>query len=163
MTIATLTLSREEVEAFLFREARFADESRYNDWLSLWTDDALYWIPANQDDYDPTQHVSIIYADRIALQDRIDRLKSGGAWSQEPKSRLRRLISNIELEPPTVGNDCTVRSNFALGELRRSRQTVYFAHQIHYLRRTSDGIKMSYKKVLLINNDTPIHNMSFLV
>lgn len=154
--------SREEVEAFLFREARFADESRYDEWLALWTDDALYWIPANEDDYDPEDHVSIVYADHERLQDRIDRLKSGGAWAQEPRSRLRRVISNVELED-AAGNEVTVRSNFVLGELRRGRQTVYFGHQIHRLRATDRGLRMAYKKVLLVNNDEPIHNLSFIV
>lgn len=75
-------LSRETVETFLFREARLADENRYDDWLSLWTEDVEYWVPANHDDYDPDEHVSIIYDNRERLQDRIARLNSGGAWAQ---------------------------------------------------------------------------------
>ena len=80
-----------EVEAFLYMEARLADENRYDDWAALWTEDALYWLPANIDDYDPNFHISIIYDDRSRTQDRIDRLKSGGAWAQEPRSRMRRI------------------------------------------------------------------------
>ena len=34
------------VEAFLYKEARFADEARYADWEALWTDEAVYWVPA---------------------------------------------------------------------------------------------------------------------
>jgi benzoate/toluate 1,2-dioxygenase beta subunit len=161
--LSSIAVSQAEIEAFLFAEARFADEGDYDAWLSLWTDEALYWIPANSDDYDPNEHVSIIYADRERLQDRIDRLKSGGAWAQEPKSRARRLISNIEIEGPDKNDEITVRSNFVLGELRRGRQTIYFAQQIHHLRPTAAGLRMSYKKVMLINNDEAIHNLSFLV
>lgn len=155
-------VDRSEIEAFLFREARLADESRYEEWGALWTDDAVYWVPANEDDYDPTHHVSIIYDDRNRIQDRIDRLKSGSAWAQQPQSRLRRLISNIEIESLSNG-EFEVRSNFALGEIRRGRQTTYFAAQIHRLRETSDGLRMAGKKVMLINNDEPINNLSFLV
>jgi 3-phenylpropionate/cinnamic acid dioxygenase small subunit len=161
--LSSVAISRAEIEAFLFTEARFADAGDYDAWLSLWTDDALYWIPANRDDYDPNEHVSIVYADRERLQDRIDRLKSGGAWAQEPMSRACRLISNVEVEGSDKNDEITVRSNFALGELRRGRQTIYFAHQIHRLRPTAAGLRMSYKKVMLINNDEPIHNLSFLV
>lgn len=161
--LSSVAISRAEIEAFLFTEARLADSGDYDAWLSLWTDDALYWIPANRDDYDPNAHVSIIYADRERLQDRIDRLKSGGAWAQEPMSRACRLISNVEVESPDKNDEITVRSNFVLGELRRGRQTIYFAHQIHRLRPTATGLRMSYKKVMLINNDEPIHNLSFLV
>jgi 3-phenylpropionate/cinnamic acid dioxygenase small subunit len=152
-----------EVEEFLYREARFADENRYDEWLALWTDDATYWVPANKDDYDPSHHVSIIYDRRDRLQDRIDRLKSGAAWSQEPRSRMRRVISNIEILPPAESGEITVHSNFILGELRRGLQTMYFAGQIHRLRRSADGLKLVFKKVMLLNNDEPIHNLSFIV
>lgn len=151
------------IEQFLYREARFADENRYDDWADLWTDDAIYWIPANIDDYDPHTHISIIYDTRERLQDRIDRLKSGDAWAQEPKSRLRRLISNIETNKITEKGDFEVYSNFVLGELRRGIQTTYFAQQIHHLRQTADGLKIAFKKVMLINNNEPIHNLTFIV
>jgi benzoate/toluate 1,2-dioxygenase beta subunit len=159
---AAAAIDRAEVEAFVYREARLADEHRYDDWAALWTDDGIYWVPANSDDYDPHDHLSIIYDDRSRIQDRVDRLKSGAAWSQEPKSRMRRLISNIEIEAGP-GGDITVRSNFVLGELRYGLQTVYFAAQVHRLRATPEGLRMASKKVMLINNDEPIHNLTFLV
>ncbi len=37
------------VTDFLYREARLADEARYADWLALWTDDGVYWVPATTD------------------------------------------------------------------------------------------------------------------
>ena len=37
------------VVEFLHREARLADEARYAEWLALWTDDAVYWVPATTD------------------------------------------------------------------------------------------------------------------
>lgn len=154
---------KEAVEAFLYQEARLADESRHDEWLALWTPDIMYWIPTNIDDYDPDEHVSIIYDDRERLEDRIARLKSGGAWAQEPQSRMRRAVSNVEIVSSRTAGEFEVRSNFILGELRRGRQTVYFAHQKHRLRTTADGLKMCAKTILLINNDEPIHNLSFIV
>jgi 3-phenylpropionate/cinnamic acid dioxygenase small subunit len=152
-----------EIEAFLYKEARLADENRYDEWTALWTDDAIYWIPANLDDYDPREHISIVYDDRERLQDRVDRLKSGAAWAQEPRSRIRRLVSNIEVEPPDAKGEITASSNFVLGDLRRGTQTVYFARQIHRLRRTPHGLRLAYKKVILLNNNEPIHNLSFII
>ena len=154
---------KEDVEAFLYREARLADENRYDEWTALWTDDAIYWVPANLDDYDPREHISLIYDDRERLQDRVDRLKSGAAWSQEPRSRVRRVVSNIEIEPPNEKGEITTSSNFVLGDLRRGVQAVYFARQIHRLRPTPQGLRLAYKKVMLLNNNEPIHNLSFIV
>lgn len=151
------------IEAFVYREARLADENRYDEWLSLWLEDATYWVPANKDDYDPHHHVSIIYDRWERLQDRVDRLKSGAAWSQEPQSRMRRIVSNVEIDEIKADGVIVVRSNFVLGELRRDLQTAYFAAQEHHLRMIGSDLKMSLKKVMLINNDEPLHNLSFLV
>ena len=152
-----------EVEAFLYREARLADENRYDEWTALWTEDAIYWVPSNLDDYDPREHISIIYDDRERLQDRVDRLKSGAAWSQEPRSRVRRVVSNIEIEAPDENGEIAASSNFVLGDLRRGLQTVYFARQMHRLRPTPQGLRLVYKKVMLLNSNEPIHNLSFIV
>ena len=75
---------------------------------------------------------------------------------------MRRIVSNVEVEA-VEHNNLLVRSNFVLGELRRGLQSVYFAAQVHRLRHVDGQLKMSYKKVMLINNDEPIHNLSFLV
>ena len=160
---STNGIDRETIETFLYREARLADENRYDDWLQLWTDDAIYWVPVNVDDYDPEQHLSIIYDDRERLQDRIDRLNSGAAWAQTPRSRMRRIISNVEIDRTDSRGDIVVRSNFVLGELRRRRLTNYYAGQVHRLRPTADGLRMAFKKVMLVQNDQPIHNLTFLI
>ena len=52
---------RERIESFLYYEARLIDEHQYDEWLSLWTEDALYWVPCNEDDFDPERHISIVY------------------------------------------------------------------------------------------------------
>src|ERR1700756_5519516 len=52
---------RAEVEQFLYREARLADESDYDAWEALWTDDALYWVPIGGPGGDPQREMSVIY------------------------------------------------------------------------------------------------------
>src|SRR4051812_1311426 len=103
-------MSAADVEKFLFREARLADEHRYEEWLSLWTSDAIYWIPCSVDDTDPQRQVSLVYDNRAKLGERVARLKSGTVLAQDPKPRMRRVISNIEIGP-TSGNETKVESN----------------------------------------------------
>jgi 3-phenylpropionate/cinnamic acid dioxygenase small subunit len=157
-----MAVDRHQIENFLYREARLMDEHAYNEWLALWTDDALYWVPSNRDDIDPMREVSIIYDDRKRLEDRIMRLKSGAAYAQDPKSRLRRVISNVEIEEEETG-EVTVYSNFILTELRRSKQDVFAGRTIHRLRSQGSSFKIAYKKVLLVNNDEVIDNLTFLI
>ena len=153
---------REQIEAFLYREARLIDEHRYDEWLSLWTDDGIYWVPCNEDDTDPTRQVSIIYDDRVRLGDRVERLKSGAAWAQEPKSRMRRLIANLEIEDGAQG-EVIVAANFLLVELRRHLQNLWAGRTVHRLRSEQGSFKLAYKKVLLINNDEEMPALVFLI
>ncbi len=157
-----MAVDRHQIEDFLYREARLMDEHAYDEWLGLWTEDALYWVPSNDDDMDPGQQVAIIYDDLAQLRDRIDRLKNGAAYSQDPRSRLRRVVSNIEIEAADDG-EIVVYSNFNLTELRRSKQDTFAGRTVHHLRRDADGLKIVSKKVLLVNNDEVIDNLTFLV
>jgi 3-phenylpropionate/cinnamic acid dioxygenase small subunit len=157
-----MSVDRHKVEAFLYHEARLMDEHAYDEWLALWTADALYWIPCNEDDFDPERHVSIVYENRARLEDRIRRLTSGAAYAQDPKSRLSRVVGNVEIED-TGDREVIARSTFNLTAMRRSRIDIFAGRSIHKLRADGDSFKIAYKKVLLINNDAVINNLTFLI
>jgi benzoate/toluate 1,2-dioxygenase subunit beta len=152
---------RERAEEFLFHEAKLLDEHRYEEWLALWTDDGLYWVPCNDDDADPARQAMIIYDNRARLDERIYRLTSGSAFAQQPRSRTWRLISNVQVRENR--GDYLVESNCIIAELRRSRQDIFAARIIHTLRPTGESFRIALKKVLLLNNDEPIDNLTFLV
>ncbi len=157
-----MEMKRQQIEDFIYREARLMDEHRYDEWLALWTDDAVYWVPSNNDELDPMQSVSIIYDDRGRISDRIDRLKSGMAYAQKPPSRMRRVVSNLEVEEG--GNDeVTVYSNFVLTEIRRGVRNIWCGRTVHRLRMKNGDLKMGFKKVLLLENDVEIPSLVFLI
>lgn len=157
-----MAIDYRRVENFLYREARLMDENAYDEWLALWTADALYWVPCNIDDPDPEAQVSAIYDDRRRLEDRITRLRDGPIYAQDPKSRMRRVISNIEIEAGS-GGEIITHSNFMLAELRRGQQDIFAGRTIHKLRPEGDAFKIALKKVLLLTNDEPIDNLTFLI
>jgi 3-phenylpropionate/cinnamic acid dioxygenase small subunit len=157
-----MPIDRQRVEQFLFREAQLMDEHRFDEWLALWSEPALYWVPSNRDELDPRREVSLIYDDWVRLQLRIARLKSGFAHAQEPRSRMRRLISNIEIEEVGDGEIVT-HSNFMLAELRRGKQDLFAGRTTHRLRPENGSFKLISKKVLLVNSDEPIDNLTFLI
>jgi 3-phenylpropionate/cinnamic acid dioxygenase small subunit len=157
-----MAFDRQQVEQFLYYEAQLMDEHRYDEWLALWTDDALYWVPTGRDDIDPQREISLIYDDRVRLQVRIARLQSGFAHAQEPKSRMRRVVSNIVIEEAENG-EIVAYSNFLLAELRRGKQDIFAGRAIHRLRPHDGGFKLAAKKVLLVNNNEYIDNLTFLI
>ena len=154
------------VVEFLYREGRLADEARYAEWLALWTDDAVYWVPATTDpDADPETRLSHIYDNRTRLETRIKLLQTGHRYSQEPASLMRRLISNIEVEAGRDG-ELVAGSNFILAELSiqaKSEMHWWMGRATHHLRRVDGLLRMSFKKVVLINAAEPLPNLSFLI
>ena len=151
---------------FLYREARFADEARYAEWHALWTEDGVYWVPATTDpDASPDQHISHIYDNRARLDTRVKLLQTGHRYSQEPASPMRRLISNIEVARSEDG-ELVVESNFILAELSiqaRHEMHWWVGHTTHRLRRVEGQLRMSHKKVVLINAAEPLPNLAFLI
>jgi 3-phenylpropionate/cinnamic acid dioxygenase small subunit len=151
---------------FLYREARLADESRYAEWLALWTDDGVYWVPATTDpDVDPDRQISHIYDNRHRIGTRVRLLQTGQRPSQVPVSSMRRLISNVEVTA-AAGEDLVAESNFLLVELSvqaRPETHLWAGRTTHRLRRVDGTLKMSYKKVVLVNAAEPLPNLAFLI
>ena len=158
-----MAAERAEIENLLYTEARLLDERRFDEWLDLFTDDAIYWIPAGGEAPDPKRHVSLIYDDRTRLGQRVERLRGGFAHSQEPPSRVYRMVGNVEVGEQGA-HEVTVYSVLALFEVRYGKQNVYAARCTYRLRRP-DGAKwrIALKRVDLVNRDEVIDNLTFLV
>ncbi|MAM72761.1 aromatic-ring-hydroxylating dioxygenase subunit beta [uncultured Tistrella sp.] len=151
-----------EIEQFIFREARLQDTHDYDAWEALWTDDGLYWVPANGADIDPERQMSMVYDNRSRIALRIRQLKTGRRHSQTPPSQLARVISNLELlESPD--DDIRAVCNVQIFETNLRGDTMWAARSQYTLRRVDGALRMAYKKVVLINNNKAIYTLSFLV
>jgi 3-phenylpropionate/cinnamic acid dioxygenase small subunit len=165
MTTATTTgaITREEAERFLYAEARLADEGRYDDWEALWTDQALYWVPAGAGSLaDPEGQISVIYDHRSRIALRVAQLKTGKRHSQDPASRVAHLISNVEVVRAEQHRTDT-RATFIAVESRLRGLTTWAGTVQHTLTRVGGEIRMSRKVVTLVNRDQPISTLSFLI
>lgn len=152
-----------EVTRFIYREARLQDEHEYDAWEALWTDDAIYWIPANGDDIDPESQMSIVYDNRSRIALRIRQLHTGKRHSQTPRSGLRRIVSNIEILD-VQGDEVRVTCNAFVFEVNQRGETLWPSRNEYLLRRGPDGgWKMARKKVVLVNNATALYTLAFLI
>lgn len=157
-------VERQEIEDFLYREARLLDTWEFEEWFDLFTDDAIYWIPAGHDDIDPTQHISIIHDNKAAMAMRIKRLRSGFAYAQDPRSRVHRLISNVELGQANDQNQSIeVTCVMLLIELARHRQTFHSARCEFTLVRNGKDWRLRRKKVNLLRSGEVLENTPFLI
>lgn len=151
-----------EVEQFIYREARLQDDHEYDAWEALWADDGVYWIPANGDDIDPETQMSIVYDNRSRIALRVKQFHTGKRHSQTPRSRLRRVVSNIEILKQE-GAEVLVASNALVFESNQRAETVWATRNEYLLRRDANGFRMARKKVMLVNNDKPLYTLSFLI
>ena len=92
---------------FYIREAWLLDERKLKEWLGLFTDDVLYFMPRRKNvprreahrELTPQGDLAILEEDRRYLEMRVARLDTGMAWAEDPPSRTRHLIGNLEATP----------------------------------------------------------------
>jgi 3-phenylpropionate/cinnamic acid dioxygenase small subunit len=153
----TLDLTR--CEQFLMHEARLLDESKFDDWLALFTMDAWYWVPSEPNQNNPHDTVSLMYDDRRLLETRIRRLASPRMYSQEPRSRCSRIVANVTIED-VEGRAATVRSKFLMIEYRREQQRLFAGTAFHRLVQIDGAIRIAWKRVDLVNCDAPMDGLT---
>src|SRR5438128_12402743 len=86
---------REQCRMLLEREARLLDQGRFKDWLELYPERCVVWVPGAEEAGGPRRAVPVFFDDRRRLADRIYRLGTGKAWSQVPPSRTARPLSSV--------------------------------------------------------------------
>jgi benzoate/toluate 1,2-dioxygenase beta subunit len=151
-------LLREECRALLEREARLLDQGRLEDWLALYAEKCVVWVPATPRPGDPRREATVYFDDRKRLEDRIFRLRTGSAWSQVPPSRTVRLVSNVE-----VFEGLMVRSNFFVSEFRAGETRALAGWCAHRLAREAGGLRIEAKQVNLLECDQNLRNLSILL
>ena len=159
-----------EVEQFLYREARLLDNRRFREWLEMLTDDVRYWMPIRSNRYPVnSKAISILDGSRyeesevsserdLALMDedkdsltrRIDRLDTGMAWAEDPPSRTRHIITNIEVEAGDTEGELRVYSNFFMYRTRaETEQDFYIGSREDVLRRVGGQLRVASRKIVL--------------
>ena len=170
-----------DVEQFLYREARLLDDRRFRDWLELFADDVRYWMASRTNRYpknskaisilDPDRYVEddIGAEDELAILDetketltaRVARLDTGMAWAEDPPSRTRHLIMNIEVEPGDTDAEVKVYCNFVVYRSRgETEQDFYVGGRQDVLRRVEGELKIASRRLVLDQNVLTAKNVS---
>jgi benzoate/toluate 1,2-dioxygenase beta subunit len=167
LAIADLA-ERDRVRMLLEREARLLDQLRFDEWLSLYAPECVYWVPTTPAGGDPRREVAISFDDRRRMEDRIFRLRTGYAWSQAPKSRTVRMISNVEVF--ATGQGATrqdsarmVRSNFLISEFRPDGIRFLSGWCGHRLVRDDARWLIQVRQINLIDCDQNLRNPSIVL
>jgi p-cumate 2,3-dioxygenase beta subunit len=132
------TITRAQVEDFLFHEADLLDTWQLEAWTELFTEDGEYLIPPTDvPDGDPSRDLFIVYDDRHRLGERARRLGKKGAHAEFPHSRTRHLITNVRV----CESDGLVHAtcNFVVYRSKGAVNDIYPGHSAYRLRVQPDG------------------------
>ena len=148
------------VEQFLYHEARLLDTQRYEEWLELFTEDATYWVPLEQNQADPQQTSSIIHDDRALLELRVKQARHPRAHARLPLARTVHAVGNIMSHEEQ--NHLKVQSTLQVVEFRNEKQRVWGALVEHHLRRQGDSFRIAHKRVDLVNSEGELDGIAIL-
>jgi len=144
------TTTRAEVEDFLYAEASLLDEWRLDDWFALFAPGATYEVPTAgaPDDDDSAKALFYIADDYVRLRERVTRLGKREAHAEFPRSRLRRMISNVRLLSEAPG-ELRVACNLVCYRAKNGKVDTYFGHCLYRLDMSSQPWRIASKRVLL--------------
>ena len=148
-----MNVATETAMQLLHLEAWFLDNRRWNDWLALYTNDAVYWVPAMDGDEcwtkDPDKDVSLMYMDRAGLEARIFRIDGRDSYATDPIPHTAHLVTNVLVHGADEGL-VQVTASWMVNSYLRTRGGLVRGGLYEYLlRATSDGLRIKTKKVFV--------------
>lgn len=152
--MSTATIA--DIHAFLYRESRLLDDEQWDEWLTCYHPDAVFWMPAWDDEdklvTDPQREISLVYyPNRQGLEDRVFRIKTERSSATMPDTRTSHNISNVEVESAN-GSVYQVRFNWHTLSHRYKTNYSYFGMSRYVIDFSGETPKILNKYVVLKND-----------
>ena len=173
--IDALLLQR-EIETFYYVEAELLDERRFEEWLDLLTDDIVYFMPLRRNVKFGSQAEAENSAEGVdsawfdegkhTLSQRVAQIKTGIHWAEEPLSRVRHLVTNVQItdsDPGLAGpRELDVKSRFLVYRNRVDDETdIFVGQRTDRLRKIDDAWKVARRVILLDQSTLLAKNLTF--
>lgn len=154
--------TRRACERLVYQEARLIDQGRLDEWLDLYTEQSAYWLPADVLLRDPAVTVSWEFNDRRRMEERVDRLMTGKAYSQMPPTRSTHSYTNVE-QVQVADDEVHLLCNFMVNTSRPEGARLLSGWNGFILKRIEDQWMIELKRVNLLDADGPQGNLSFFL
>jgi 3-phenylpropionate/cinnamic acid dioxygenase small subunit len=173
-SVVTVTASQAlwlELMQFYIREAWLLDERKFEEWLDLFTDDVLYFMPRRKNvrrreaDREVTAlgDLAVVEDDKRYLQMRVARLESGMAWAEDPPSRTRHLVGNLVVEPRDSGEVEAKTAFLVYRSHLETDQQIFAGSREDVLRRVDGAWKVARRTIVLDANVLLDKNLSIFL
>jgi 3-phenylpropionate/cinnamic acid dioxygenase small subunit len=149
-----------ELMQFYIREAWLLDDRKFKEWLELFTEDVLYFMPRRKNvprreshrEVTPLGDLAVFEDDRRYLEMRVARLETGMAWAEDPPSRTRHIIGNLVVEPLDNGEVRTKTAFLIYRSHLETDQQIFAGSREDVLRQVSGAWKVARRTILLDAN-----------
>ncbi|HEX2843999.1 MAG TPA: aromatic-ring-hydroxylating dioxygenase subunit beta [Candidatus Limnocylindria bacterium] len=147
-----------EVTSFFTQEARLLDERRFADWLGLLTEDARYEVRVRSfqrtqrrlySEVPAEQILPLIDEDRLGLEARVRQVATSLANAENPPSRTRHLVTNVEVVDGAA-DELRVRSSFLVHRSRLAGEhELFVGERLDTLRRVGTTLRIARREIVL--------------
>ncbi|MDO8451195.1 MAG: aromatic-ring-hydroxylating dioxygenase subunit beta [Rhodoferax sp.] len=146
----TANITRNDVEEFLYREAALLDGWKLEQWLTLFTDDAIYHVPTvgTAPEVTPDNTLFYIADDRARLRERVVRLQKKAAHVEWPRSRTRHMVTNVLIDERGE-HELKVSAAFAVHRFKNGQADVYVGSYRYRLAVAEGQLKIREKRSML--------------
>jgi len=143
-----------EIEQFLYRQSELLDSKLWQDYIDLFADDGVYWMPVTPEQTEWEGSPSIFAEDKHMMEVRMGRVTHPTAWSQAPMWATSHVIGNVVIEAEAPG-EWRVRSRFHMMELRRDTVRHFGGTYRHTLVRQAGQLRIKLQRVDMFNAQAP--------
>ena len=143
-----------EIEQFLYRQSELLDNKLWQDYIDLFADDGVYWMPVAPEQTEWEGSPSIFAEDKYMMEVRMGRVTHPTAWSQVPMWGTSHVIGNVVIEAESRG-EWVVRSRFHMMELRRDTVRQFGGTYRHTLVRERGQLRIKLQRVDMVNAQAP--------
>ena len=163
------SVTRAQIEDFLYREARLLDDWDLDAWLTLWAEEGTrYVVPCNDDpDGDPARDLVLIDDDQLRMRLRVERLNTRKAHREYPHSRTNHQVSNVIVgtaEESGPDAELPVTAAFTVWRFRHGKASCYVGR--YYYRFIAVGGELrirSKRSVLDMTELRPVGDLAILL
>lgn len=156
--------TRDDLIDFVYEEARMLDDGRFDEWLQLWTPESFYWMPLEPGQQDAKHVTSLLYEDAFMRKLRVERFRGERTYSQKPRTRCHHVLQRpfVDRMDREKGEFVT-HTPFHYVEARLDEQILLAATARHELKLIDGALRISHKRVDLLNPDAAFGNIQMFL
>ena len=153
----------EALRNLIHLEARYLNNADLDNWMSLYSEDGVYWMPLDSSQTDPEEHDSIFYEDRVLMEIRKRNFGHKLSPSMQYPIRSSRVISDIHLESYDNEKEIYILKSSFHAVLLYKEQTVFAGSYQHHIEQKDADYFIKLKRVELLNADMPLPSIMIYI